>query len=88
MNLIKDNEGKIIEVCSQFMGMKYSLNRIWLPAWTPGELRKIADIMEGEDFIFAHQRIDEKPKYGDPWKLTPEQQDLDEQMNGDDDRPY
>jgi len=88
MNFIKDNDGRIIEAYSKFMGMEYSLNRIWFPAWTPGELRKIADMMEGEDFIIAHQRIDEKPKYGDPWKLTPEQRDLDEQMNGDDDRPY
>ena len=87
MNLIKDNDGKVIEACSKFMGMQYCLNRIWLPAWTPGELRKIVDLMEN-GWIPCYQRIDEKPKYGDLWKLTPEQQDLDEQIDGDDDRPY
>jgi hypothetical protein len=87
MNFVKDGNGKIIEVCSKFEGVKYSLNRIWLPAWTPGELREIADQMEN-GWVACHQRIDEKPKYGDPWKLTPEQRDLDEQINGDDDRPY
>lgn len=87
MNFVKDENGKIREAHSKFIGMQSSLNKIWLPAWTAGELREIADLME-DGWVACHQRIDEKPKYGDPWKLTPEQADLDEQINGDDDRPY
>ena len=88
MNFIKSEDGKIREVTSSFQGMSYSLNRIWLPAWTPNELRKIADEME-EFMSLLERRVDPKPKYSDPWKLTAEQRDLDEQINGDDeDRPY
>ncbi len=89
MNFIKSDDGKIREVTSDFVGMQSSLNRIWLPAWTPGELREIADKMEDNGFLPPFESRDiPKLKHGDPWRLTPEQRDLDEQMNGDDERPY
>lgn len=84
------DDGKIYEIHSSFSGMSGWQNKIWLPAWTPGELRQIADEMEGGGFFASKLvcRIDPKPEYSDPWRLTAEQKDLDEQMNGDDDRPY
>jgi hypothetical protein len=90
MKFIKSDDGKIREVQSEFIGLSCSDNKIWLPAWTPDELRQIADNMEGNGYVASEfdRRIDPKPKRGGDWVLTPEQQDLDEQMNGDDDRPY
>ena len=87
LKCVVGDDGKIREVHSSFWGMSDWQNKIWLPAWTPSELRQIADEMEEFASKLA-RRVDEKPEYSDPWKLTAEQRDLDEQINGEDDRPY
>jgi hypothetical protein len=40
------NDGFLLEADSQFMGMQSWMHRIWLPAWTPEQLRYIADTLE------------------------------------------
>lgn len=41
-----NNDGFLLEANCDFIGVETYMRRIWLPAWTPEELRYVADTLE------------------------------------------
>jgi hypothetical protein len=55
---------------------------------TQAAIKRWSDYIETLNDQLHALKKKERLTWRDPWVLTPQQQDLDEQMNGDDDRPY